>query len=173
MFEAGLQRPPVSSCRVICWHFIRWIGLVFEVNVMLGRVFLFTPLIIATSRGANSGYSPVTFWLIVIILRTPQYDWLSQYGALYNTRDAAFRMIYPVMERVSKVQVGGGGRERALCELWAEVYPRKTISALCYPIMRTKDQHSHQITLSPPTENKTHPDSGNNLTRLLTNFKLG
>ena len=34
---------------------------------------------------------------------------------------------------------------------------QETISAVCYPIMRTKDQHSHQITpaLSVEAENKT------------------
>ena len=113
------------------------------------RVFLFTPLIIATSHRVQT-----------VDILPSQSDWC-RHDALHNTRNiihlpAWGRVLFilynslPLPFRFGAVWAIGG-----LCV--SRGLSQETISAVCYPIMRTKDQHSHQITpaLSVEAENKT------------------
>ena len=148
------------------------------------RVFLFTPLIIATSHR-------VPLW---IFSRQNLID--CRHNAQYTKHEILHLSCHRpchvfihnhLMLNVNvclNFRIGRAGAIGALCA--SRGLSQETISALCYPIMRTKDQHSHQIT---PTlsvaggyqlKTKLQLDwcwlwrsLKTWLTRLLTNFKLG
>ena len=105
-----------------------------------------------------------TIWLIVSIRRTLQYtrcciqDDLSCYGTCELS--------------------SSWGRGQRAGTVWAVsrgLSQENNISSVLsnYEDKRPAFTPDYSLSLSPPAENKTHPDSGNNLTRLLTNFKLG
>ena len=147
-------------------------------------MFLFTPLIIATSHR-------VPLWIfsrqnLIDCRHNAQY---TKHEILHLScqRPCHVFIHKHLMFNVNvclKFRIGRAGAIGALCV--SRGLSQETISALCYPIMRTKDQHSHQIT---PTlcgcggcqlKTKLQLDwcwlwrsLKTLLTRLLTNFKLG